>query len=129
MFTRKESTRYRSTRLEEFCKKMFLKISQISQGKTRPDACNFIKKETLAEAFSCKFCEMFKNTFFCKTPLVVASVDSHFHHFDHHFHELCQKVDIAFAFWPEPSINIFLKFTKTRFKFYIIRELILYFWI
>ena len=27
-------------------------------------ACNFIKKETLAQVFSCEFCENFKNTFF-----------------------------------------------------------------
>ena len=27
-------------------------------------ACNFIKKETLAQVFSCEFCGMFKNTFF-----------------------------------------------------------------
>ena len=27
-------------------------------------ACNFIKKETLAQVFSCEFCEIFKNTFF-----------------------------------------------------------------
>ena len=30
----------------------------------RPQACNFIKKETLAQVFSCEFCEIFKNTFF-----------------------------------------------------------------
>ena len=36
-------------------------------------ACSFIKKETLAEVFSCEFCEIFKNTFFYKTPLVAAS--------------------------------------------------------
>ena len=34
-------------------------------------ACNFIKKETLAQVFSCEFCEISKNTFFtehlCKT--------------------------------------------------------------
>ena len=29
----------------------------------RPEACNFIKKETLAQAFTCKFFETFKNTF------------------------------------------------------------------
>ena len=29
-----------------------------------PQACNFIKKETLAQVFSCEFCEIFKNTFF-----------------------------------------------------------------
>ena len=28
------------------------------------EACNFIKKETLAQEFSCEFCEISKNTFF-----------------------------------------------------------------
>ena len=30
----------------------------------RTQACNFIKKETLALVFSCEFCEIYKNTFF-----------------------------------------------------------------
>ena len=30
----------------------------------RPEASNFVKKEILAQVFSCKFCEIFKNTFF-----------------------------------------------------------------
>ena len=35
------------------------------EGKERqPEACNFIKKETLAQVFSCEFCEISKNTFF-----------------------------------------------------------------
>ena len=34
---------------------------------------NFIKKETLAQVFSCKFCEIFKNTFLCRTSPVAAS--------------------------------------------------------
>ena len=29
----------------------------------RPKVCNFIEKETLADVFSCEFCEIFKNTF------------------------------------------------------------------
>ena len=29
-----------------------------------PEAYNFIKKETLAQVYSCEFCETFKNTFF-----------------------------------------------------------------
>ena len=33
----------------------------------------FAKKETLAQAFSCEFCEIFKNIFFLRTPLVAAS--------------------------------------------------------
>ena len=35
-------------------------------------ACNFIKKESLAQVFSCEFSEIFKNTFFYRTPLVAA---------------------------------------------------------
>ena len=30
---------------------------------TRPQSCNFIIKETLAQVFSCEFCETFKNNF------------------------------------------------------------------
>ena len=39
----------------------------------RLEACNFIKKETLAHVFSCEFCEICKNTFYYRTPLVAAS--------------------------------------------------------
>ena len=70
---------------EVFCKgKVFLEISQNSQENTcagvsfliklQAEACNFIKKETLAQVFSYEFCEISKNTFFRRTPLVAASV-------------------------------------------------------
>ena len=39
----------------------------------KKEACNFIKKETPAQVFSCTFCEVSKNTFFYRTPLVAAS--------------------------------------------------------
>ena len=39
----------------------------------RPEACNFIKKETLAQVFSCEFCKIFKNTFSYRAPPVAAS--------------------------------------------------------
>ena len=43
--------------------------------KKRPGAaCNFIKKETLAQVFSCEFYELSKDTFFYRTPSVAASV-------------------------------------------------------
>ena len=57
---------------------MFLEISQNSQKSICArvsllnkvtEACNFIKKETLSQRFSCKFCEIYKNTFFYRTPL------------------------------------------------------------
>ena len=39
-------------------------------------AFNFIKKETLAQVFSCEFCKISKNTFFNRTPLVAAYYDA-----------------------------------------------------
>ena len=35
-------------------------------------ACNFIKRETLDQAFSCEFCKISKNIFFHRTPVVAA---------------------------------------------------------
>ena len=40
----------------------------VTRFRSRPQALNFIKKETLALVFSCEFCEIFKNTFFNRTP-------------------------------------------------------------
>ena len=57
-------------------KKVFLEISQNSRENTCARVSfliNSIKKETLAQVFSCKFCEISKNTFFHRTPLVAAS--------------------------------------------------------
>ena len=39
----------------------------------RLEACNFIKKETLALVFPCEFCEIYKNIFYYRTRLVAAS--------------------------------------------------------
>ena len=38
------------------------------------EACNVIKKETLAQVFSCEFCEISKNTFSYRTTQVAGSV-------------------------------------------------------
>ena len=60
-------------------KKALLEISQNSQENTSGrasfliKACNFIKKETLAEVFSYEFGEISKNTFIYRTPPVAAS--------------------------------------------------------
>ena len=70
---------------EEFSEKVLLEISQNSQ-KNRVSfsiklqaldnfvACNFIKKETLAQTFSCEFCEISKNTFFTKPLWATACI-------------------------------------------------------
>ena len=39
----------------------------------RPEACNYIKKETLAQVFCCEFCEISKNTFFVEHLWTTAS--------------------------------------------------------
>ena len=65
-------------------KKVFLEISQNSRENTsarvsfliKLQAYNFIKKETLAQVFSCEFCEISKNIFLYRTPLVAASADA-----------------------------------------------------
>ena len=49
------------------------KNSRQTLANHRPGACNFIKKETLAQVFSCEFCKIYKNTFYYRTPLVAAS--------------------------------------------------------
>ena len=68
--------------LEVFCeKKVLLQISNNSHlcqqasflTKFQAKGSNFIKKETLAEVFSCEFCEICKNTYSYRPPLVVAS--------------------------------------------------------
>ena len=39
-------------------------------------ACNFIKKETLAQVFSCEYCEISKNTIFTENLWATASWES-----------------------------------------------------
>ena len=60
-----------------FCKKVVLRNFAKFAGKQLCqrlfEACNFIKKEALAQVFSCEFCEISKNTFSCRTPRVAAS--------------------------------------------------------
>ena len=53
-----------SSRPEVSCKKAFVEILQNSGKHLCECACSFIKKEILAQVFSCKFCEISKNTFF-----------------------------------------------------------------
>ena len=40
-----------------------------------PEACNFIKKEALAQVVSCEFSEIPKNILSYRTPLVAASIN------------------------------------------------------
>ena len=71
--------RFRSSRPDLFCKKGVLRNFVEFTGKhlcqshfLEPQACNFIKTETLAQVFSCEFCEISKNIFYYRTPSVAA---------------------------------------------------------
>ena len=58
-------------------KKVFLKILQYLWENTCARVSfliNFIKEGTLAHVCSCEFYEIFKNTYFYRTPMVAASV-------------------------------------------------------
>ena len=80
-----DSRNCRSNRLEVFCKKGALRNFAKFTGKHLcqtlffntvaglPKSCNLIKKETLVQVFSCESCEISKDTFFHKAPLVAAS--------------------------------------------------------
>ena len=56
-------------------KKVFSEISQNSHENTCAWVffATLLKKETLAQVLSGEFCEIFKNSFFHRTPLVAAS--------------------------------------------------------
>ena len=76
--------RYGSSHRRFSEKKVLLAISQNSQESTSArvsflikfqPAYNFIEKETLAQLFSCEFCEIFKNSFFTELLWATASAD------------------------------------------------------
>ena len=48
-------------------------VDQNTNLQKQPQACNFIKKEILAQAFSCEFCEISKNAFSYRKPPMAAS--------------------------------------------------------
>ena len=82
-----DSSKSLSSRQEVFCEKGVLRNFTKFAGKhlcqslffnkvagLRPQVCNFIKRETLAQMFSCEFRKISKNTFCYRTPPVAASV-------------------------------------------------------
>ena len=70
---------FKSSRPEVFCKKGVLRNFAKFTGKHLCQRLFFNKKESLAQVFSCKFCEISKNTFFYRTPSVAGSVNFFFY--------------------------------------------------
>ena len=56
--------------------KNFSAWQETSRDQKQPEACNFIKKETLAQVFSCKFYEISLDTLFIEHLWTTASVRS-----------------------------------------------------
>ena len=77
----RENKYCKSSRPDVFCEKGVLRnyakftgkhvCQSLFFNKVAGGACNFLKKETLTHVFSCEFCEISKNTFFYRTPLVL----------------------------------------------------------
>ena len=85
-----KNTLNRSSR-QVVCKKSVLKnftkltgkhlcLGRVSFLIKRPEVCNCIKKDNLTQLFSCEFYEIFKNTYFYRTPMVAVSesISTHF---------------------------------------------------
>ena len=50
----------------------FVFWKKIQRKTSVPEACKFIKKDALAQVFSCEFCKGFESTSFYRAPLVGA---------------------------------------------------------
>ena len=112
----------RSSCPEVFCKKVFLEISQNSQENTCARVpfliklqATLLKKETLAQVFSCEFCEISKITFFNRTPPVAAFRESDF------------KGSICICIMSIPGTRIALKSSSRQPVIYLVE--ILYIWL
>ena len=114
------SHRHRSSRPEVFCRKGVLRKFTNFAGKplcqslffNKVAGCNVIKKETLAQVFFCEFCEISKNTFFHRTPLVAASADRHV---ELHSNSYCRRLSFCKYLshhdpYPSLSFALFLLF-------------------
>ena len=67
-------TNYRSSHQRCSIKKGVLRNFARFTGEHRPEACNFIQKEILAQVFSCEFSEISKNIFFTEHLWTTAAI-------------------------------------------------------
>ena len=70
---------------------------------TTDKACNFIKKEALAQEFSCEFWEIFKNNFSYRAPPVAASANT-----NHHFITQLTFPNFAWYWFTQPVKHRFI---------------------
>ena len=89
---------------------MFKKWTKHKCKGQRTEDCNFIKKETLAQVFSCEFCEISKNTFFTEHLRATASALYH-----NSLKETCQEKTKNFRY----PIMYFLPEDQDNFRFFV----------
>ena len=104
-------------------KNVFLEISQKSQENTRARVYNFIKKETLAQMFSYKFCEISKNIFFHRTPLAAASKLTQAMSSLNSTHFLITLI-ISFIYFETRLLNIFEACLCLITKIYMLKDIL-----
>ena len=88
---------------KHLCQSLFL-------NKVAGRACNFIKKESLAQVFSCEFCEFFKNTFFTEHLRVTASETELLSELSFSWNFLCSHKTLP-TIWSSWGKNISRKFS------------------
>ena len=108
---------FRSSRPEVFCKKGVLRnlpkftgkhlCRSLFFNKVVAEACNFIKKETLAQVFSCEFCEISKNTFFTEHLWGTAS--------DFQFNQFLCRINVVSIYLRETT-HLMLILAKFKIK-------------
>ena len=82
----------------------FNKVARLRPASCTPQACNFIKKETLAQVFSCEICEISKNIFFTEQLWVAASVPSTFQNLAYAFILIFK---LQFTMWKVSKYGVF----------------------
>ena len=108
-------------------KNVFLEILQNSQKnrcarvsfliKLKTSACNFIKKETVAQVFTCEFCKISKNTFSYRTPpvapslwiifFIILNTTRNSRRYDNHDHSLQNSRQVSMLFKADHFGHIF----------------------
>ena len=116
----------RSSRPKVFCKKSVLRNFAKFTGKylcqrDPPNACKFIKKDSLVQVLSCEFYEISKNTFFYRTSLpAINHMKIKIPYLRHHKETLHEKRSTKNTFLILPissAVQLYFSITAQKIKF------------
>ena len=118
----------RSSRPKVFCKKSVLRNFTKFTGKylcqrNPPNACKFIKKDSLVQVLSFEFYEISKNTFFYRTPPAdISGLSLKIPYLRHHKETLYEKRLTKHTFLILPicsAVQLYFSITAQKIKFSI----------